>query len=162
MPSLSRLLWRFVVAGLGFSLAVVVSVTVGVLALGTLEAGRRVVDGDATGLFAFVFAARRGDVVLPVFAAIVWPAWAGAVVLGEVTATRSLAVHLLAAAAIAVIGLMGGTPTVGLAEIRAVVAIGLSAGFAHWLVAGHGAGLRPSARTASLEGDPRPPHDGTA
>lgn len=159
MPSLSRLLWRFVVAGLGFSLAVVVSVAVGIPALGTVEAGRRVVEGDEAGVFAFAVAVMRGGVVLPPFAAIVWPAWAGAVVLGEVTATRSLAVHLLVAAAIAVIGLMGGTPVVGLVEAKAAVAIGLSAGFAHWLVAGRGAGLLDRRRGA---GAPRPMHDGAA
>ncbi|NLH81785.1 MAG: hypothetical protein GX458_13185 [Phyllobacteriaceae bacterium] len=159
MPSLSRLLWRFVVAGLGFSLAVMVSVVIGVLAVGTVEAGRRVVDGDEAGLLAFVFAGMRGGVLLPAFAAIVWPAWAGAVVLGEATATRSLALHLLVAAGIAVVGLMGHAPIVGFVEARAAVAVGLSAGFAHWLVAGRSAGLLDRRRGA---GAPRPLHDEAA
>lgn len=159
MVSLSRLLWRLVVAGLGFSAAIVASLLVGAAATGTVAAGHRVVDGDEAGAAAFVLAVTRGGVVLPLFAAIVWPAWLGAVVLGEATATRSLIVHLIVASGIAVVGVLGGAPVVGLAEIRSTVAIGLSAGFVHWLVAGRSAGLLVSSR---LGGAPRPSHDGGA
>lgn len=155
--SLSRLLWRLVVAGLGFSAAIVASLLVGAAATGTVAAGHRFVDGEEAGAAAFVLAVTRGGVVLPLLAAIVWPAWLGAVVLGEVTATRSLLVHLIVATAIAVVGVMGGAPVVGLAEIRSTVAVGLAAGFTHWLVAGRSAGLLASSR---LGGAPRPPHDG--
>lgn len=157
MTSFSRLLWRVIVAGLGFSAAIVVSLVVGTAAMGTIEAGGRIVDGDEAGVAALMVALTRGGLVLPLFSGIVWPAWLGAVVLGEVTGTRSLLAHLIVATAIAVVGVMGGAPVVGLAAIRATVAIGLSAGFVHWAVAGRSAGLRVSGR---LGGAPRPPHDG--
>lgn len=156
MLSLSRLLVRMLVAGLGFSAAVVASLVVGVLALGTVTAGERVIEGDGSGVFALVAAVVRGGIVLPLFASIVWPAWAGAVVLGEVTGTRSLLVHLIVAAGIAVVGVMGGAPVLGLTQIQATAAIGLTSGFVHWLVAGRGAGLVARNRAG---GDARPPHD---
>lgn len=159
MSPLSRLLVRTIVAGLGFSAALVASVVIGASALGSVAAGHRIVEGDEVGVVAFVAAAMRGGVLLPLFASIVWPAWAGAVVLGEVTATRSLLVHLVVATGIAVVGVMGGAPVIGLAQMKATAAIGLSAGFVHWLVAGRGAGLRAPRR---LAGDARPPHDAPA
>lgn len=157
MPPLSRILWRLIVAGLGFSAAVVVGVVVGTAATGTVTAGQRIAAGDEAGVGAFFLAVARGGVMLPLFPAIVWPGWLGAVALGEVTATRSLLAHLLVATGIAVVGVMGGAPVVGPSEIEAAAAVGLSAGFVHWLVAGRGAGLFPPRR---LEGAPRGPHDG--
>jgi hypothetical protein len=156
MISLSRLLVRALVAGLGFSAALVASVVVGAMALGTVAAGERMIAGDESGVVALVAAVMRGGVVLPLFAAIVWPAWAGAVVLGEATGTRSLLVHLGVATAIAVVGVMGGAPVVGLTQLQATAAIGLTAGFVHWLIAGRGAGV---VAPRSARGDARPPHD---
>lgn len=163
MISLSRLLWRLLAAGIGLSLAIVASLVVGVLGLGAIDAGARAAVGDMTGIAAFVAHAMRGSLILPLFPAIVWPAWAAAIVLGEVTATRSLLVHLVVATGIAVVGVMGGAPLLVVGEIRVVAAIGLVAGFTHWLVAGRGAGLaspRPVART--VEGATRSTHDGAA
>lgn len=156
MVSLSRLLVRMLVAGLGFSAAVVTSLVVGVFALGTVAAGERVVTGDGSGILALVTAVMHGGVVLPLFVSIVWPAWVGAVVLGEVTGTRSLLVHLIVATGIAVVGVMGGAPVLGSTQIQATAAIGLTSGFVHWLVAGRGAGLVSPRRAG---GDARPPHD---
>jgi hypothetical protein len=163
MFSLSRLLWRLVAAGIGLSLAIVASLIVGVLGLGAIDAGERAAVGDMTGIVAFVLHAMRGSLILPLFPAIVWPAWAAAIVLGEVTATRSLFAHLVVATGIAVVGVMGGAPLLAVGEIRVIAAIGLVAGFTHWLVAGRGAGVadpRPVART--VEGATRPMHDGAA
>ncbi|MER2605901.1 MAG: hypothetical protein ABTQ29_08740 [Siculibacillus sp.] len=160
--SFSRVLWRMVVASIGFLAAVFASLVVAALGFGTVEAGERLIVGDASGLLALAAGLLRSVTVLPVLSEIVWPLWGIAIALGEATATRGLVVHLVVAAAIAVVGLLGGAPLVGVAHLQVIAATGLVGGFAHWLVAGHGAGLRPSARTASLEGDPRPPHDGTA
>lgn len=163
MISLSRLLWRLLVAGLGFSAAAMASLVIGVLGLGTVASAERVNDGDLDGIVTLVLGLLHGSALLPLFAVMVWPAWVAAIVLGEVTATRSLFVHLVVATGIAVVGVMGGAPVVGLLQIKVTVAIGLVAGFTHWLVAGRGAGLaspRPVART--VEGATRSTHDGAA
>ena len=155
--TLGRILWRLVVAGLGFSLAVIASVVIGAFGLGAAAAGGQVVDGDASGVVALVAVVMRGGLLLPIFMTIVWPAWLAAIALGEVTGTRSLLAHLVVATVIAVVGLFGGAPVVGLVHVRAITAVGLVAGFVHWLVAGRSAGLGTAARVA---GAPRPPHDG--
>lgn len=158
MLSLSQLLWRGIVAGLGFAATIVVTVVVGTLGLAAIAAAHRegVVEDPQT-MVPVLGMMVRGGLLLPVFAAIVWPAWLGAIVLSEVTGARSLLLHLVIATAIAVVGVMGGAAVLGPAQVRLVAAIGLSAGFAHWLVAGRSAGIRRPSRVA---GAPRPPHDG--
>lgn len=158
MSPLSRLLVRILVAGLGYGFAIVASLLVGTLAVGALGAGDRTLDGDPAGIVAFVVGLMRGSLLLGPLAGVVWPAWAAAVALAEVTGIRSLLVHLLVAAAIAVVGVMGTAPLVGIGQVQAVAAMGLVAGFAHWLVAGRSAGL---ARPRPVEGAPRGTHDGT-
>lgn len=154
MSPLSRLLVRILVAGLGFSAAIVVGLVVGVAA-----SAHRIVATDGGDLFEIAAVTVRGGGLLPIFAGIVWPAWALAVVLGEITATRSLLAHLLVATLISVVGVMGGTTLLGIGGIEIAAAIGLSAGFVHWLVAGRGAGLAAPRR---LAGAPRPLHDAAA
>lgn len=158
MITLSHLLWRTILAGLGFAAAIVTTVVVGTLGLAAIaSAHREVVAADPGTMVPVLGMMMRGGLLLPVFSTIVWPAWLVAVVLGEVTGARSLLLHLTVATAIAVVGVMGGAPVLGPAQLRLIAAVGLSAGFAHWLVAGRSAGIR---RPLPMRGAPRPPHDG--
>lgn len=159
MITLSHLLWRAILAGLGFAAAIVVTLVVGTLGLATVASAHRdVVAADPGDMVPVVDMMMRAGLLLPVFSTIVWPAWLVAVVLGEVTGARSLLLHLAVATAIAVVGTMGGAPLLGPAQLRLIAAIGLSAGFAHWLIAGRSAGIR---RPFPERGAPRPPHDAT-
>ncbi|MCE1235454.1 MAG: hypothetical protein LWW93_03760 [Hyphomicrobiales bacterium] len=154
MITLSRLLLRFLVAGAGLSAAIVAGLAIGVAA--SVHDATATGDGDIYAIFDLTV---RGGALLPLFAGIVWPAWVVAVVLGEITATRSLLVHLLVATAISVVGVMGGAAFLGVERLESTAAIGLTAGFVHWLVAGRGAGLTAPPR---LAGAPRPLHDAPA
>lgn len=157
MVPLSRLLWRVILAGLGFAAAIVTTLVVGTLGLVAITtAHREAILSDPQNMAPILGLLMRGGLLLPVFASVVWPGWLGAVVLGEVIGARSLLPHLVVATGIAVVGVMGGAPVLGPAQIQIVAAIGLSAGFAHWLIAGRSAGIRRPPRVA---GAPRPPHD---
>lgn len=154
MSPLSRLLVRLLVAGLGFSAALVAGLLVGLAA-----SVHRIVEADGVGHLAVAAGVANGGGLLSLFTGVVWPVWAAAVVLGEITATRSLLVHLVVATLISVVGVMGGMALLGVGTLSICAAIGLSAGFVHWLVAGRTAGLRAPRR---LAGAPRPLHDAPA
>lgn len=157
MITLSHLLWRVILAGLGFASAIVATMVVGTLGLTAVAFDHpEAIDGGPQSMAPILSQMMHGGLLLPVFVSIVWPAWLGAIVLGEVTGARSLLLHLAVASGIAVLGVMGGEPVLGLAQVRLSAAIGLCAGFAHWLVAGRSAGI---GRPLPSRGAPRPPHD---
>lgn len=162
MTPLSRILWRLLVAAFGVLAAVLASVIVTVVGFGTLGAGERLVGGDAAALPALFGAVMRSGVVLPVLAAIVWPAWGLAALAAEGAAARGFLTHVVGAAGIAVVALVGTVPMVGLGQVQAVAMLGLVAGFVHWAIAGRNAGFGAPIRRDGLEGDPRPAHDGSA
>lgn len=156
MTTLSRVLWRSILAGLGFAAAIVVTLLIGTLGLTASATAPHAALDDPDILTVFVATMMRGSLLLPLFVTIVWPAWLAAIVLAEATATRSLLVHLVVATALAVGGVMGGAPAIGLVQLQVTAAIGLSAGFVDWLIAGRTAGI---ARPRPLVGAPRGPHD---
>ncbi len=160
MVSLQRILWRTIMVSIGFVAAVAVSVAVVIASLGVPAAGGSFVTApDAVGLAALVTRAMGGVAIAPVFATVVWPGWLLAAVLAEATGARSLAIHLIGAAVIAVVAVIGSLPLLGLTQIQITAAAGLAAGFAHWLIAGRSAGVVVRSTSATtVEGGPRPPH----
>ncbi len=160
MMSLSRLMWRLIAVGVGFVAAVLASIVVVIAGLGVFAAGEHVATApDAVGLLGLVTSVMRGAVIAPVLATVVWPAWFLAGIVAEILGVRKLWVHLLAAMVIAVVGVVGSLPLVGLAHVQSTAAAGLVAGFVHWLIAGRSAGFMTRAVPAAMvEGDARPPH----
>lgn len=157
--SLQLLMWRMVAVTLAFLAAVAASIAMVIAGIGIVGAVEHVAAmPDAVGLVGVVGRTLRGAVIAPVLATVVWPGWLIAALLGEVTATRSLVVHLIVAAGIAVAAVVGTLPPAGSIHVQATAAAGLVAGFVYWLVAGRSAGVtrRPA---APIAGDPRSPHD---
>jgi len=156
--SLQRILWRLIMVSIGFVAAVVASVAVAIAGLGVVASAEHVAAApDAVGVVALVTRAMRGAGIAPILATVVWPGWLIAGVLGEVARVRGLVVHLVVAAAIVVVGIVGTAPLVGVATLQIAVATGFVAGFVYWLFAGRSAGLVGRA-VAPVEGGPRPPH----
>jgi hypothetical protein len=100
----------------------------------------------------------RALALSPALIEIAWPGWLLAACLAEIAAARSLLVHLVGAAAVAVAAFLATTPAPDAASVQLVLAAGLVAGFTHWLVAGRSAGLTPPAPRRRDGGDPQPPH----
>ena len=159
MPPLDRLLWRLLVAALGFIAAVAASLAVFLLAAVLMPAlDVAAGDPDAAAAATFLVRMQRAAHLLPIMAQVVWPAWLAAALLAEIAAIRGLAFHLLAPAAIAALGVVAATEATPGSLVRLAVAAGLVAGFAHWLVAGRNAGFALRQTQSPAEGDPRPPH----
>lgn len=164
MPPLDRLLWRLFAAALGWLAAVIASLAVlAIAATGTVvPATRAFVEApDAalqTGFGVLVTGMLRALALGPTLVEAVWPAWLVAALLAEIVGSRSLLVHVLGAAAIAAGVLLFDTPPPDAAAVRVILAAGLVAGFAHWLVAGRNAGFALRGTQAGSGGDPQPPH----
>lgn len=162
MFSLSRVLWRLVVVAFGWLAAVIASIVIvatAVAVIPTLDAVHAITDAPADPrilpLGGYLRHVMNGGAVVPALILTIWPAWSIAALLAEVAAARSLLVHVFGAALIAVAGLLATLPLAGGAAIQLVAAAGLTAGFAHWLVAGRSAGFRSP---FDGKGDPRQPH----
>lgn len=178
MSPLGHLLWRVVVASLGFLAAVagsILTVVTAVVAMSWRIPDTPMLDLEARGAIGV-------GLVFLALAKAVWPGWLAFALLAEVAGLRSLLVHLLGFAAIALFGAVALLPTdlsvcVATADwdcgrtavhtaietlpgsiFRLLAAAGLVGGFGHWLVAGGSAGLRPSTGVAPGKGDARPPH----
>lgn len=154
MTPLARLPWRLVAASLGFiaavlgAIATVLAATlVPVFEAPNLAAAQVAFDGR--GVFGLGL---LGDLA----GRIVFPGWLVFAVLAEFLGLRSLLVHLVAFAAIALVAAVGFAPEAPAVVLRLAVAAAFVAGFLHWLVAGRSAGLAPS--PASGKGDAHEPH----
>jgi hypothetical protein len=176
---LSRLLWRLLVASLGWlvaiaaSIATVVGASVG-RSMQVSGAALLDVDPHAVVTLAFAFLAATKAV---------WLGWLAFALYSEFAGLRSLLVHLLGFAVIALLGAVALAPVeiatcvaapgldCGRAMVetvmtrvpgsifRVLAAAGVVAGFGYWVVAGGSAGFRaPAARPAPERGDARPPH----
>mgnify|MGYP001765889132 CR=1 FL=1 len=159
MPPLDRLVWRLVAAALGFVAMVVASLAVLLAAavlLPALDFGGG--NPDTVAATGFVLHLQRAAYLLPTLAQVVWPAWLVAILLSEIAAIRSLAVHLVVPPFLAAFALIAAAESPPAALVRLAIAAGLVAGFAHWLVAGRSAGVRPLTDARNAEGDTRPPH----
>lgn len=158
MPPLDRLLWRLLVAALGFLAAVIASlVVVAVSAVVAPFLHAAVVDAPPISLGALL-RAWYGLELSTVLVQAIWPGWLIVALLGEIVALRSLLALLAAFAAVAIVSVFGVLPAVPPLELRYALAAALVAGFVHWLVAGRSAGfaLRPTQDDG--KGDPRSPH----
>jgi hypothetical protein len=152
MIDLPHLLWRLIVVSIGFLAAVAVSIAVAIAGLGWLPiepTGGEVAVGDLIVVF---FGVPRLAIVVPAFVHFVWPSWFVAALLSELTGTRSLLLHLFGAALLALAGTVAFGPAGSLMLPRLAAAAGFSAGFAHWLIAGRGAGPRRPRPPAPPEG----------
>lgn len=159
MPPLYRLLWRLFVASLGFLAAVTAAFAVTVAVSGIFP----LIGSIATATFGPALAGvfDRADLagaVSMLSTRYVFPAWLVLVLVFEVVAMRSLLLHLVAFATIAVLAVVAAWPQAPGEVFRVVAAGGFAGGFLHWLVAGRGAGVTMRAEQSSTEGDPRPPH----
>mgnify|MGYP001767538411 CR=1 FL=1 len=159
MPPLDRLLWRLLVASLGFIAAVAASIAV-IAATAFLLPALDLAAGDpqAAAAAGVLVGMQRGAHLLPILAQVVWTGWLLAFLLAEIAAIRRLAFHLFVPAVIAAIGVVASIEVPPGALVRLAVAAGLVAGFAHWLVAGRNAGFALRRTQSAAEGDPRPPH----
>jgi hypothetical protein len=131
MDSLGRLLLRFVLVPLGYVVAVVVATLV--IVLGSWKLG---------AIFGFVFAA---PVLLVMLLSLMWLPAAIGILISEAFAIRSFIFHAGNGAVSAWIGwsLFGyvDDTRVPLNEPLPVLAAGLAAGLAYWLIAGASAGF---------------------
>ena len=159
MPPLSHVLWRLVVAALGFiaavaaSLAVVVAISELIPAIGSLANGTL---GPA--VTHYVDRADLAGTLWDLLTRFVNPAWLVLILVIEAAALRSLLVHLAAFAGVGVLAVLTAWPVAPGEVLRATAAAGFVAGFAHWLVAGRGAGFALRRTQSPPPGDPRPPH----
>src|SRR6266568_4191789 len=142
MDSLGRLLLRFVLVPLGYVVAVVVATLVIVLGSWKLGAAAAHPDAQAFAIFGFVFAA---PVLLVMLLSLMWLPAAIGILISEAFAIRSFMFHAGNGAVSAWIGwsMFGyiDDSRIPLNGPLAVIAAGLAAGFAYWLVAGWSAGF---------------------
>jgi hypothetical protein len=143
MDSLVRLLLRFVVIPFGYFAAVVAGTLV--IVFGSWKLGQVDVatsEGQAFALFGFVFAA---PILLVTLLSVMWMPGSIGVLFAEAFAVRSWMFHAANGAASAWVGwsLFGyvDDSRVPLNSPAAVIAAGLAAGLAYWLVAGWSAGF---------------------
>jgi len=143
MDSLLRLLLRFILVPLGYVVAVVAGTLVilfGSWKLGQVDAATP--DGQAVAMFGFVFAA---PILLVTLLSVMWMPGSIGILFAEAFAVRSWMFHAANGAAAAWIGwsLFGyvGDSRVPINNPTAVIAAGLAAGLAYWLVAGWSAGF---------------------
>jgi hypothetical protein len=142
MDSLGRLLLRFVLVPLGYVVAVVVATLVIVLGSWKLGAAAAHPDTQAFAIFGFVFAA---PVLLVMLLSLMWLPAAIGILISEAFAIRSFVFHAGNGAVSAFIGwsLFGyvDDTRIPLNEPLPVLAAGLAAGLAYWLIAGASAGF---------------------
>ena len=142
MDSLGRLLLRFLLVPLGYFVAVMAGTLVilfGSWKLGQADANP---DAQAIAVFGFVFAA---PVLLVMLLSMMWLPGSIGILVSEAFAIRSWIFHAVNGAVSAWIGwsLFGyiDATRVPLNDPLPVVAAGLAAGFAYWLIAGWSAGF---------------------
>jgi hypothetical protein len=158
MENLVRLLMRFILIPLGYFVAVLAGTLV--ILFGSWKLGQVDVtssDGQAFAVFGFVFAA---PILLITLLGTMWMPGAIGILFSEAFAVRSWLFHAGNGAASAWLGwsLFGyvDDSRVPLNSPAAVIAAGLAAGFAYWLVAGWSAGFwkpvfgRPAAANMPL------------
>ncbi len=157
--SLSRLLWRSIVACLGWLVAVIASLAVVItatLVVPVLHAGVTDAPPISPSILLGIW---RGIELAPTLVEAIWPGWLLLAVVVEVIGLRSLIVHFAAFAGLAVVAVLGLLPEAGPTTMRLAVAAAFVAGFLHWLVAGRTAGLSdPTAALAARKGGPQEPH----
>ncbi len=144
MPSLIRLLVRFILVPLGYLAAVIAGACV--ILFGSWKFGTALMsensDAFSYGMFGVVIA---GPILFVMLLAVMWlPASIG-VLISEAFAIRSWIFHALNGAASAWIGwqMFGAfdKSNLPLNEPQYVIAAGLAGGFAYWAVAGWSAGF---------------------
>src|SRR5262249_51223384 len=142
MDSLGRLLLRFILVPLGYFVAVVVATLVIVLGSWKLGAAAAPPDTQAVAIFGFVFAA---PVLVGMLLGLLWPPAAIGFLIAGGFATPSFIFPAGKGAVSAFIGwsLLGyvDDPRIPLNEPLPVLAAGLAAGLAYWLIAGASAGF---------------------
>jgi hypothetical protein len=144
MDSVGRLILRFILVPLGYCAAVVAGALV--ILLGSWKLGQvAAVTSDnvaAIAVFGVVFA---GPVLLVTLLSVMWLPGAIGILISEAFAIRSWMFHAGNGAVTAWIGwgLFGyvDDSRIALNEPLAVIAAGLAAGFAYWVVAGWSAGF---------------------
>src|SRR5262249_18576557 len=142
MDSLGRLLLRFVLVPLGYCVAVVGARLPFVLGSWNLGAAAAHPDPQAFAIFGFVFGA---PVLLIMLLSLMWPPAAIGILISEAFAIRSFMFHAANGAVSAFIGWglfgYGDATHIPLNEPLPVLAAGLAAGLAYWLIAGSSAGF---------------------
>ena len=142
MDNFGRLLLRFVLVPLGYMVAVMAGALV--ILFGSWKIGQAAADSNAQAIaiFGFVFA---GPVLLVLLLSTMWIPGAIGVLISEAFAIRSWMFHAGNGAVSAWIGwsMFGyvDDSRIPLNGPIAVIAAGLAAGFAYWLVAGWSAGF---------------------
>jgi hypothetical protein len=156
MDSLCRLLLRFILVPLGYFVAVLAGTLV--ILFGSWKLGQPVgnPDAEAIAVFGFVFAA---PVLLVLLLSVMWLPGSIGILISEAFAIRSWVFHAGNGAVSAWIGwsLFGyvDASRVPINGPLPVIAAGLAAGFAYWLVAGWSAGFwKPMFRSRDI---PAPP-----
>jgi hypothetical protein len=143
MENLVRLLLRFILVPIGYFAAVVAGTMVivfGSWKLGQVDMASS--EGHAMAMFGYVFAA---PILLVTLLSVMWMPASIGVLFAEAFAVRSWMFHAANGAASAWIGwsLFGyvDDTRTALTSPTAVIAAGLAAGMAYWLVAGWSAGF---------------------
>ncbi len=159
MPPLSHVLWRLLVASLGFIAAVAASLVVVVAISELIPALGSVADGAfGRSLARYVDRADLAGALLDLFTRFVYPTWLVLILAIEAAARRSLLVQLATFAGVALLAVTAARSQVPGEIFRATAAAGFVAGFAHWLIAGRNAGFALRRTQNPPTGDPRPPH----
>lgn len=158
---LSHILWRLTLMAIGFLLAIVAGGAVVVLGLDLVTTTERVVaDPEVGTVLRFALHVRAGALVAAVWFSVIAPAWLVTAMFGEFAAVRSLVVHVVAGAAVAVGSLLAITPVAphlaatAVFDLRLAAATGIVLGLVQWLISGHDAGLFVPGAGADL----RSPH----
>jgi hypothetical protein len=158
MDSLGRLLLRFLLVPLGYFVAVLAGTLV--ILFGSWKLGQAGANPDAEAImvFGFVFAA---PVLLVLLLSVMWLPGSIGILVSEAFAIRSWIFHAGNGAISAWIGwsLFGyiDATRVPVNEPLPVVAAGLAAGFAYWLIAGWSAGFWKPVFRHSEDRQPAPP-----
>lgn len=165
MDNLARLLLRFLLVPLGYFAAVLAGaavIVIGEWRVGTLFAGRP--DEAALGFFVALVTTVT---VLVLLLSLMWLVAAVGILFSEAFAIRSWMFHVANGVVSAWIGAQLLAPSEGTPAVAEdpfyVIAAGLAAGLAYWLVAGSTAGFfKPILRSAAERAARLPPPAGTA
>ena len=158
MDNIGRLLLRFLLVPLGYFAAVLAGTLV--ILFGSWNIGETMAHSDVDTIAAFgsLFAA---PILLVLLLSVMWLPGSIGILISEAFAIRSWMFHVANGAASAWIGwsLFGyvDASRVPINGPLAVIAAGLAAGLAYWLVAGWSAGFwKPVFRSAAIPSQPAP------